>query len=434
MMGSFPDIVLTAVVFLSLPACFVWPWVGIVVWCWLGFMNPHRLMHGFAPDMHFSQLVAIATLAGLPFTGSRYRLPLTREVVLLLAFWGVTVLSTFLTAIHPPEARHHFLQVTKILVMNVFLVVILFQERRKIFVLLGVMALSLGVYAVTGAAWALATGSSQPIYGPPNSQIYDTNNLAGALVLLLPLVAFLHRHTSWNLVRFLLAGTFVANALAIQATFSRAGLIGAFVVGVGLLLSRYFKLLGLAAGVLLLLFVGHRVPSMWTSRMATITTVRQTATTDASAIVRLHAWYVAWRLGCDHPWLGAGYLPFAPEVYEKYIPGYSDYHYAHNIFLQVFAEHGVPGLLLYGALLVCTLLTLQRIATQPRHGPDDEWLSDAARAVQLALVGYATVSMFHCLSYTDLLFQCVALAIVLDVVARSAQQPVAALLRRPGGV
>ncbi len=426
-MDCLPDIALTAVVVASLPVCFRWPWIGVLVWCWLGFMNPHRWLHGFAADLHFSKLVGLATLAGLPFTTERYRLPRTREVALLLVFWGITLLSTLFTAIHPSAARASFVAVSKVWLMNVVVVTLLFQERRKIIALVWVLVVSLCVYSVGGAAWALTSGAGQLLYGPPDSQIYDNNALAGALVLLFPLLAFLHRQVAGRWLRGLLALVFAANVLALGATYSRAGFLGGLVVAAGLAWARHYRLLVVAAITVVLIYSVHAIPQEWGTRMATLT-VRETAHTDSSAVTRINAWYVAWKLGTDHLLLGAGFVPFAPDVYEQYIPGYSDYHVAHNLFLEVFAEHGLSGLLAYGLLLTCTLLTLRRSAARSRDVPEHQWIANLATAVAVAMAGYLTTALFHPFSYADLLFQCIAIAILLDVLARRAQQPAAPLL------
>ena len=51
----------------SLPLIFMRPWIGILVWSWLGYMNPHRLTWGFAYDFPFAQIVGIVTLLALVF-------------------------------------------------------------------------------------------------------------------------------------------------------------------------------------------------------------------------------------------------------------------------------------------------------------------------------------------------------------------------------
>ena len=48
------DIIVTLAVFGTLPFIFWRPWIGILVWCWLGYMNPHRLAWGFSTSMPFA--------------------------------------------------------------------------------------------------------------------------------------------------------------------------------------------------------------------------------------------------------------------------------------------------------------------------------------------------------------------------------------------
>jgi hypothetical protein len=77
------DIIIAGIVFGSLPFTLTRPFVGVMVWSWLGFMNPQRLTWGFAYNMEFSAMVAAATLAGLLLTRDRAPLPGVRETYLL---------------------------------------------------------------------------------------------------------------------------------------------------------------------------------------------------------------------------------------------------------------------------------------------------------------------------------------------------------------
>ena len=58
------DILLTLFLFAIVPICLFRPWIGILAWSWLGFMNPHKLSWGFAQDMPFAQLIAFAMESG----------------------------------------------------------------------------------------------------------------------------------------------------------------------------------------------------------------------------------------------------------------------------------------------------------------------------------------------------------------------------------
>ena len=80
------DIVLTLVIFGTLPFILWRPHIGVLVWTWIGFMNPHRLTWGFAYDMPFAMIVAVVTLVALLISREPKKIPWTRETIFLLIF------------------------------------------------------------------------------------------------------------------------------------------------------------------------------------------------------------------------------------------------------------------------------------------------------------------------------------------------------------
>uniref|UniRef100_UPI003567F853 DUF5935 domain-containing protein n=1 Tax=Neptunomonas sp. TaxID=1971898 RepID=UPI003567F853 len=53
------DILMVLIVFGSIPFILRKPYIGILMWAWLSYMNPHRLAYGFAYDMPFAQIIAL---------------------------------------------------------------------------------------------------------------------------------------------------------------------------------------------------------------------------------------------------------------------------------------------------------------------------------------------------------------------------------------
>ena len=82
------DIILTALVFGSLPLILWRPYIGVLVWSWLSYMNPHRFTWGFAYDMPFAQIVAITLLVSLLLSKEKLRLPWNA----IVATWCVFIL------------------------------------------------------------------------------------------------------------------------------------------------------------------------------------------------------------------------------------------------------------------------------------------------------------------------------------------------------
>ena len=82
------DIALMIVFFGMLPYAFSRPYVGIYIWSWLGFMNPHRLTWGWAFNFPFVQVAAIATILGWLVSKEPKRIPLNTATLLWLIFSG----------------------------------------------------------------------------------------------------------------------------------------------------------------------------------------------------------------------------------------------------------------------------------------------------------------------------------------------------------
>jgi O-antigen ligase len=85
---------------------------------------------------------------------------------------------------------------------------------------------------------------------------------------------------------------------------------------------------------------------------------------------------------------------------------------AHNSYVQVGAELGVPGLVFFGAALVSIMLGLNRVArTAQREGRPDTELRALAQAALTALVGFAAGATFLSLAYSDVLFALLAIGL-----------------------
>ena len=135
------DLVVTAIVFGSLPFILWRPHIGILVWTWLGLMNPHRLCWGFAFNMPFAYIVAVTTLISLFLAREPKKMPWTRENVTILVLLGwMTLTTTF--SVYPDLAWFKWQQVVKIMVM-IFASLILMQSKERINQLMWVIAMSL---------------------------------------------------------------------------------------------------------------------------------------------------------------------------------------------------------------------------------------------------------------------------------------------------
>lgn len=408
------DIILTITVAGLLPACFLRPWIGLLVWTWLGVMNPHRLCWGFAYDLPFAQVVAIATLAGMLFGRDGKPFPWTRETVLLVAFWvWITVTTT--VALYPVEAWDGWARSSKIFLMAL-LVLPYFQDRRRLRLLLLVVAASIGYYGLKGGIWVLATGGEHRVLGAPGGSFISTNNaIALALNMTLPLFLYLAKEERRPWLRLTLYATFFASILSVLFTYSRGGVLGLLAVLALLFLNRTTALAAMPAILVLVAVTTWFAPDKWTERMTTIRHYQQ----DGSANARLVAWELAARLAADHPLTGGGFWSIPqPATWAQYMPEFVDSGYdAHSIYFGLLGEHGFVGLGIYALFIVSVLATLRQLRRVSKEREDLRWIGSYAVMLRASLVAYLVTGAFVSFAYFDLAYLLAMIVVALKVLA-----------------
>jgi len=399
------DIFVTGVVFASLPLILYRPWIGIVMWTWLAFMNPHRLTWGFAYSLPFAYMVALATLVGILVSREPKKIPWTRETVLLAAFLAWVTVTTFFAA-YPDFAWAQLNKVAKIQFM-IFIALILMNDRIRINALVWTIALSLGFYGIKGGIFTVLQGGAYSVRGPAQSFIGGNNEIGLALIMTVPLMRYCQLAATHWFIRWGFTGAILLTILAIVGSQSRGALVGLGAMAVFLWLKsrrKFMTALLLAAAVVPVLFV---MPEKWWDRMHSIADYQQ----DQSAQGRLAAWGMAFNLARDR-FFGGGFEAFQRAMFERYIPEYGGRHDAHSIYFEVLGEHGFVGLALFLALGIATWFSASWIIRNARKDPEMKWMSDLAAMVQVSLVGYASAGAFLGLAYFDFYYNLVAIVIL----------------------
>ncbi len=401
------DLILTAIVFGSIPFILRNPFVGLLMWVWLGIMNPHRFSWGFAYNMPFAQVVAICTLVGLLFSRKRlYRFPIDRVTIALILFvlWlGVSPLFSF----HPQDEFQLWIRPIKIQFM-VLVALLLLGTREHLHKLTWVLALSVGFFGIKGGVFTIASGGTHRVWGPEGSFIEDNNALALAIIMAVPLFRYLQLHSENRWIR---RGCLAAMGLCVVSalgSYSRGALLALVAMGGFLLLKSRKKGL-IAVLIIVAIPIALSMPDQWLARMSTIETYNQ----DASALGRINAWWMAWNLALDRFPIGGGFAVYEPDVFLRYAPDPTDIHAAHSIYFQILGEHGFMGLGLFLLILGFTWLNGKWVVRETVGKPGLEWAHDLAAMCQVSLVGYMVGGAFLSLTYFDLPYYIVIILIVL---------------------
>jgi O-antigen ligase len=261
----------------------------------------------------------------------------------------------------------------------------------------------LGVYvggAVASALLAIATsdGSGGDSYERISGIAGTANELASllvtALILALGLALALRRAP---VMRALCVGAAGICLIGLFLTLSRAGLVALAAALVAAVLIGGRRRLGVAVIALAIGLAALGYFSFAASEQA-----RERVTTIGSGTGRTDIWTVAWRMVDAEPVTGVGIGNFqTASVHYLLQPGailrdefiVDRPQVAHNAYLHVLAELGLPGLVLFLGLVGAGLLAALRAAREFALRRDP-FLETCSRALAIALVALLVADFF----------------------------------------
>jgi len=416
-------ILLGLIVVVLLPYSFADPRIGILSWLWLGLMNPHRYVWGSLDAFPVGQLIALATLAGCLNNGKLRFLNLQREVFLLLILWAIFTLTS-IGALEPHDAWRKWTEVSKILLM-VFLSMCLDWDRKWIFYMTAVIAFSIGLIGIKGALFGIRTGGQFMVMGPDGSFLEGNTAIGIALDMTLPLFVILARdEQSSARFKIICYVALACSGFSALLTYSRGGFLGLIVVAGLLLLKSRYKLLAAPLAAIALVFALWFLPQQWFGRMGTI----QKHEEDLSAMSRVVTWKVLWQFALDHPIAGGGFLLYSPNISARYLykalPPDEARKWmglqasAHSIWFAVLAEHGFIALFFYVMLFVSTFMSLRWLKRAARSYPSLGWMENYGSLLSVSFWAFMVAGSFLDFAYFDLIFQLIAIVVILRNLAQ----------------
>jgi O-antigen ligase len=298
------------------------------------------------------------------------------------------------------------------------------RDRRDARVLIAVYVLGSAIAA--GAAIVLPTKTFD---GVPRAGGFfgDPNDLAAVLVSGLALAAAMTRWKSAP--RIVRLGAAIAAAmclLGILLSVSRGGLValGFTLVAGAIFAGRWRPYLVLVTAVVVVVVVGYFValaPSSARDRLSA---------SSGNSSGRTTIWKVGWREVQHHPITGVGagnfsiagtqylnepgaLIDFAPDGQGLFIDRTT---VAHNTYLETLAEDGIPGFLLFMAIVVCSLDCSRRAAKRFRANRDEE-MELVSYGLLCGTIGYLSASFFLTEIFSKQLYLLLALGPVLLLTA-----------------
>jgi putative inorganic carbon (hco3(-)) transporter len=321
----------------------------------------------------------------------------------LLALLTVLLLAS--TAMHAggPFTVEYALRWLPFLALTVVLIDVAAREVtvRTLFV----AAVSGATVAAAGALYSLLVAGALRATGP----LDDPNDLAVALVVAVPLLvaALPDRPTPATRALAALAGTLLVAGAA--ATFSRGGALALTAAVAWLLVRRVLPvrvLVGTLAGTALVVVVAAQFAGAELSRALQ----EKTFIAGSNVDTRELRWQAAARMLTEHPALGVGpggfRAGYAAASHNAELAEQTPV--AHNMFLEVAAELGLPAFCAFTGLIAVAFVAAELVL---RAGHDRR----AMVAVQAALLAVAVGATFLSEQYYLPLWLLTALAVAADL-------------------
>lgn len=244
----------------------------------------------------------------------------------------------------------------------------------------------------------------------------DPNYFTASVLICLPVAYYLliGKQARWE--RLFCFGCVFVTLPAIMVAASRGGFIGLMVAAVFVVLRskrRGRNLIVVSLGLLVVLVFS---PSSPIQRL-----LHPTTSDVESTDTRLELWHAGWKMVKTHPIMGVGLGNFKAEVASYATPGLDLDFIAHNTYVEMAAELGVPGLLMFLAIIFLTFLSLGRSRRRALRNNSD-LIYRVASGLQAGLVGFCISILFLSAAFLKLFWFAVFISACLPGLLALAQR------------
>lgn len=392
---------------------------------WVDIVKPQQLAYAIITGWPLSLVAALFTLVQYT-VNDRKSPPRFGILLLLILLFSIWVTATTMMSTIPVRPWIKWEWAFKVLIFTL-LIPYLFRSRIQIESFILVFIFSAATIFFSAGVKAMLGGGGYgtlAIMGASNTGLTEGSTLAVVCVMLIPLIMFVMRNSvifPRNLLTVGLFGGIIVTALAtVVGTNARTGLIAVAVLcGVSMLKSKK-KLWWLAGGAIAVVVYMNVDWSAtpWGARMSTIETYDQ----DSSALGRIKVW--EWTLGYvrDNP-LGGGFDAFVHNgianvtsdgVVFFYPEGTLAGKAFHSIYFEVLGEQGIPGFLMYFAIIGIALFKLRGLKKKWRRHAGMAWLASLADALITSIVVFLAGGAFVGIAYQPFIYYMIALTIAIE--------------------
>jgi O-antigen ligase len=302
------------------------------------------------------------------------------------------------------------------------IVMVAVRRREHLYWVLAAFLAGAIISTAYGFVVPSATGS---VNGRLEGGIGDANEQAAVLVAAIPLAIALGNAMRRPALRLLAWGGGAFCLIGVLTTLSRGGLIA---LGCVMLAAVAFggRWRAKTAALLAVTALGTATYFVAIAPLAARQRVTSSTTSGRSDI-----WRVGWRMVEAHPLIGSGSGNF-PVAAIHYVQGVGSLtranlivdvpHVAHNVYLELLADLGIPGLLAFVGVVGFSMLAMAK-AARAFERRDDRDMELVARCLFLALVAFMSADVFLSGEFSKQLWLTVALGPAVLALSRAAAPP-----------
>lgn len=408
--------------------------VAYLLWCWAGLAAIQFYLYGFMIGIAYVQMFAIIALLQFFIRKDPERQPYTPNAttVLFVIFTiHITLCATFAFDGH----ARNWEMTTNMMKTVLFcaLMPLIVTSRYRIHALVLVIAIAMSFHGVVDGLKFFLSGGHHLARGI--AKFGDNNHYAMVLVMTLPLLAYLYKHSAVKLVRLGFLALIPLLVFSVIASNSRGGLLCMAVVGMWFLITSQRKFAGIVVIVICVLLASQLASDEWLNRMQTI----EKASEDSSLLGRIGAWHISTAIALSNPIFGGG--PMSLEI--GYVWGmYRDAQgllgflpmdlnglpgrgrATHSIYFQALGDLGFVGFLLFIAILINNFLTARAVIKICKEaGPHLDWALSLAQMLALSTLAYAVAGALLSATYFDLPYVLFMLVQVLKIQVEKEASP-----------
>jgi putative inorganic carbon (hco3(-)) transporter len=355
------------------------PVTGVYGFFLLAFWERVTILPGLTPAAGIGYLALVGFLYNV-FVTHKIRIRRTGQEWPFLVFLGIIVISSAYALNRPLLIKRTFTLIQLMIIY--YMITSLIDNRERLRTFLWIIFIATLMTSVAALFQYYQSG------GIRVTGVGKNPNYTSATLIMGLLVAWdLFKKNRVIIVKYLIllsGGVFMA---AFMLTYSRAGLL-AMMTGIIYLLFYEKKrgkavVFGIVGAVVLFIFMPQGFKDRIAGKGEAGLSVEGRTKEIRAALLMIK----------DHPFFGVGFQNYG-EHYAAYVTPYYSHEYrgAHNTFLQLGAELGVPGLLVFLWILFNSWRTLGK--ARKRSGEEDEGINLTSRVISAVFISYLIICVF----------------------------------------